>query len=66
MPIRLRKLIGAVALVAFVILYAVGVVVVGEKLPDVFWIKAIYFGLSGVAWGVPILPLLSWMNGRAT
>eukprot|EP01039_Chlorochromonas_danica_P012672 gene12671-biopygen6577 len=64
MPVRLRKLIGGVGLVAFVVAYAVAVVALGEKLPDNAWIKAVYFGVSGFAWGVPALPLLRWMREK--
>ena len=65
MPVRLRKLIGCFALIAFVAAYAVGMVMLGELVPDVWWMKMIYFTVAGLSWGVPILPLLSWMNGDA-
>ena len=65
MPVRLRKLIGCFALIAFVSVYAVGMVMLGELVPDVWWMKMIYFTIAGLAWGVPILPLLTWMNGDA-
>ena len=64
MPVRLRKLIGCFLLVAFVCAYAVGVVMIGERVPDVWWVKLIFFTVAGLSWGAPILPLLSWMNGR--
>ncbi len=62
MGVRTRKFIGAFLLVAFVCAYAVLVVMVGERLPDVGWVKGLYFAVAGLAWGAPILPLLSWMN----
>lgn len=64
MPVRLRKLIGGLGLVAFVIAYAVAVVALGEKLPDITWVKAFYFGVTGFAWGLPALPLLRWMREK--
>lgn len=64
MPVRIRKIIGSFAVVGFVIAYAIAVVSLGERLPDVWWIKTLYFTAAGVAWGVPILPLLKWMNGH--
>ncbi len=66
MPVRLRKLIGGLALVIFVCVYAVCVVIAGEHVPDVWWMKMIYFTVAGLSWGVPILPLLTWMNGKAS
>ena len=62
MGVRIRKFIGAFLLVAFVCAYAVGVVMVGEHLPDLAWVKGVYFAVAGLAWGAPILPLLSWMS----
>jgi len=62
MGVRTRKFIGAFLLVAFVCAYAVGVVMVGEHLPDLAWVKGVYFAVAGLAWGAPILPLLSWMS----
>ena len=62
MSVRTRKFIGAFLLVAFVCAYAVGVVMVGEHLPNLAWVKGIYFAVAGLAWGAPILPLLSWMS----
>jgi hypothetical protein len=64
MPVRLRKLIGGFGLVAFVVAYALAVVALGETLPDTPWIKALYFGVSGFAWGLPALPLLRWMREK--
>ena len=64
MPVRLRKLIGGFGLVAFVVVYAIAVVALGEKLPDNALIKALYFGVTGFAWGLPALPLLRWMREK--
>jgi hypothetical protein len=64
MPVRFRKFIGGFGLVAFVAAYAVAVVALGEKLPDNALVKALYFGVTGFAWGVPALPLLRWMREK--
>jgi hypothetical protein len=63
MSIRIRKFIGGIAVVAFVIAYAVGVVMLSERLPDLWWVKIIFYAAAGISWGLPILPLLRWMNG---
>lgn len=62
MSARLRKLIGLVGIVAFVAIYAVAAIALGERLPDSLWVQTAYFAVAGLAWGVPILPLISWMN----
>lgn len=62
MSARLRKLVGLFGMVAFVTAYAVAAIAIGERLPDSLWIQTVYFAVAGLAWGVPILPLISWMN----
>ena len=62
MSARQRKLIGMFAILAFVAVYAVAAVAIGERLPDNVAIQALFYGVVGLAWGVPILPLISWMN----
>lgn len=62
MSARLRKLIGMIAILAFLTAYVAAVVTVGDRLPKSWLVQVIYFGLAGVLWGVPLLPLISWMN----
>ena len=59
---RVRKLIGLVALLAFVLFYVGAVVQIGQHIPDHWAARLAYYGLSGIAWGLPVLPLISWMN----
>ena len=62
MTARVRKLIGLFAILACVVFYAVAGVVVAERLPDNRAVEWIFYIVAGLAWGVPILPLISWMN----
>ena len=64
MGVRTRKFIGAFLLVAFVCAYAIAVVMIGERLPDLAWVRGVFYAVAGLAWGGPVLPLLSWMNGH--
>jgi hypothetical protein len=62
MSARVRKLVGLVGILGFLVFY----VVVASKLSDYVpahgpW-QLIYFVLAGTLWGVPLLPLISWMN----
>ena len=64
MPIRLRKLIGTVALLTLVIVWALvamaaaqPVLATGNQL-----IEAIYYVLAGIGWVLPAMPLISWMS----
>jgi len=59
---RLRKLIGLFGILAFLILYIGLVVRVAEFVPNHGPLQFAFFALAGVCWGVPILPLLTWMN----
>jgi len=62
MTARVRKLIGLFAILAFVVFYAVAIVAIAERLPDNRPVQWIFYIVAGLAWGVPILPLISWMN----
>ena len=57
-----RKLIGMVALAIFLLVYLVTASVVGDRLPDNLAVKLAYFALAGTLWGVPLFPLIKWMN----
>ena len=59
---RLRKLIGGVALLVFVFVYAIAAIIIAGLLPNNRAIQMVYFVVVGLAWGLPILPLLSWMD----
>ncbi|HEY3949033.1 DUF2842 domain-containing protein [Phenylobacterium sp.] len=59
---RLRKLIGLFGILGFLVFY-VGLVVRGARfVPEHGPWQFAYFAVAGVLWGVPILPLISWMN----
>jgi hypothetical protein len=59
---RLRKLVGMVAILAFLAVYVAVAMVVADHLPDHPAARLFYFLIVGTAWGVPLFPLLSWMN----
>lgn len=59
---RIRKLVGALAILAFLAGYAVLAARIADHLPDHPAAKLIYFLVVGTAWGLPLLPLLGWMN----
>ena len=59
---RIRKLIGLVAILAFILLYMGGVAQLARYVPDHGLLQFVFYALAGVCWGIPILPLISWMN----
>lgn len=59
---RIRKLVGTLAILVFLVLYVSAAVAVAERLPKHPAVSMIYFLVVGLAWGLPLFPLLSWMN----
>ena len=64
MPIRVRKLIGTIALLALVIVWALvamalaqPVLATGNRIAE-----AIYYVLAGIGWVLPAMPLIAWMS----
>ena len=62
MSARLRKLIGLFGILAFLTAYVVGVATLGDHLPKHWAVQVIYFALAGTLWGIPLFPLIRWMN----
>ncbi len=68
---RLRKLIGTIALVVFICVYAlVAMVVAAAKLPEASGlVQFIYYAVAGLIWVIPAAALIAWMakpgNGKA-
>jgi hypothetical protein len=64
MPIRLRKLIGAVALIALVVCWSLIAMAVAQ-FPAVKangLVEAIYYVVAGLGWVLPAMPLIKWMS----
>lgn len=64
MPIRLRKLIGSLALL---VLIAVWIVLSMALAYAVFrfenpFLAVIYYIIAGIGWVLPAMPLVSWMS----
>jgi len=62
MTARARKAIGGLGILAFVFVYAWLVSTVGDYVPKAWWAQLLFYLVAGTAWGVPILPLIAWMN----
>lgn len=64
MPLRLRKLIGMVALVVLVLAYAlIAVTIASIKLAEApWWGHLLYFALSGILWVLPAMLIIKWME----
>ena len=64
MPIRLRKLIGAVALLALVIVWALLAMALAQTVLSSVsgLLAAIYYLVAGLGWVLPAMPLIRWMS----
>jgi len=64
MPIRIRKLIGAVALITLAVVWVLLAMALAQ-LPVVkangLW-ETIYYVLAGLGWVLPAMPLIRWMS----
>ena len=63
MPPRLRKLVGSVGVVGFLLAYIMIVTVLADHVPPQRWLQTLFFLITGVIWGAPLIPLIRWMNG---
>ncbi len=62
MPARVKKLIGFAAFLPALTLYFFAAAALGERVPDIQLLKALYFLLAGIAWAFPAKHLITWMN----
>jgi len=62
MTARVRKFIGGAGIILFLILYIGAAVQIAAILPTNAALKLAYFAIVGIGWGVPIIPLITWMN----
>jgi hypothetical protein len=61
---RLKKFVGLFILLPGLLLYFGGVVSLAERLPEFWVIKLVYFIVTGLAWALPVIPLMKWMNAE--
>ncbi|MFY9772885.1 MAG: DUF2842 domain-containing protein [Xanthobacteraceae bacterium] len=64
MPVRLRKLFGAVALFVLVIVWALLAMAVAQfpAIRDNTVLSILYYVVAGLGWILPAMPLVSWMS----
>jgi hypothetical protein len=59
---RTRKFFGLFGLLFFIAAYVWAMCAIGALLPQHWAVQIVFYAIAGTAWGVPILPLISWMN----
>ncbi len=64
MSIRTRKLLGTIALIALVTVWAL-LAMAFAQIPAIFdngIVAFVYYVLAGLGWVLPAMPLVSWMS----
>jgi hypothetical protein len=64
MTMRTRKLIGTVAMLVLVCVWALlGMALAQSALTNINgWVATIYYVVVGLGWVLPAMPLISWMS----
>jgi hypothetical protein len=62
---RARKLIGGAVMLAFVMVYAVVAMALADSRPlqeAPGWVRTVGYIILGLAWVLPMMPLIKWME----
>jgi hypothetical protein len=62
MSARLRKAIGGLGILVFLGVYIWAAATLGGMVPDVWFVRLAFYAVAGFGWGVPLIPLIIWMN----
>jgi hypothetical protein len=64
MSIRIRKLIGAIALLTLVIVWALLAMAIAQPVLATAngVVAALYYVIAGLGWVLPAMPLIKWMS----
>jgi hypothetical protein len=62
---NMRKIVGAIVLVTWLVAYVAVAAVIGDRIAHEHWAwKVLYFPIAGLAWILPLKPLLRWMHAK--
>jgi len=62
MSARIRKAIGGIGMLVFLAAYIWAMSMLGQMVPPIWWVKLAFYLVAGTAWGLPLIPLIAWMN----
>ena len=64
MPIRIRKLVGAVLLLVLVSVWALLAMALAQSVLTAgsHWLGLLYYVVAGLGWVLPAMPLIRWMQ----
>lgn len=55
-----RRLIACAGIILFLCVYVALVSNIAAYLPDNKLVELLYYGLAGILWGIPVIPIISW------
>ena len=64
LPIRLRKLLGTLALLVLVVVWALLAMALAQApaIHDSSVLSVAYYVIAGIGWVLPAMPIVSWMG----
>jgi predicted membrane channel-forming protein YqfA (hemolysin III family) len=65
MPKRSRKFVGALVMISFVVVYALVAMALAQSRivrEEPGLLQALYYVVLGMAWVLPMMPLIKWME----
>jgi hypothetical protein len=61
----MRKPLGALIILVWIVAYVAVAAVIGDRIASEHWAwKVLYFPIAGLAWVLPLKPLLRWMHAK--
>jgi hypothetical protein len=66
MPMRLKKMLGSLFICVFVLFWVVLAVGLANHIPHIWYIELAFYAVMGLGWGLPVLPILAWMEKSKT
>ncbi len=61
----MRKLVGSLILLVWLVAYIAVAAVIGDRIAGEHWAwKVLYFPIAGVAWVLPLRPLINWIHAK--
>jgi hypothetical protein len=62
MTARVRKAIGSVVIIVFMLAYIIFASGLGQRIPANGFVRFAFYLVAGVGWSLPLIPLMIWMN----
>jgi hypothetical protein len=61
---RIKKLVGSGVMLAGLFAYVLGAIALADAIPKHWLAQLLYFAVAGIAWSLPAIPLIKWMNAE--